>query len=176
MKNPPISRTPRLGNDNRPDGFPGEAELAALRGWYAGLSSRDSVGCYLESKMVSGVSTRGMIGNIRRKLISIARQRHRPDLVALLDHPENERAWHAKTVAHVIKTLRVATQPVPKITDDVSLWLSVRAANALYVQGIKTRGGWRCVSPGVGAGGRWSLGWEHKGHAKSKPSLRSTRN
>jgi hypothetical protein len=127
-----------LGNDKRPDGFPREAELAALRGWYAGLSSRDSVGRYLESQTVSGGSTLGMIGSIRRKLISIARQRHRPDLVALFDHPASERARHAKTVAHAIEALRMATHPVPRITDDVSQWLSVRAANARYVQGIKT--------------------------------------
>ncbi len=163
MKNLPISLPPRLENVKRPVGFPGEAELAALRGWYAGLSSRDSVGRYLESQKVSGGSTRGMIGSIRRKLISIARQRYRPDLVAQLDHPASERARHAKTVAHAIEALRMATQPVPRITDDVSLWLSVRAANALYVQGIKTlaqltvrvprRRRWWTVVPGLGAQG-----------------------
>ena len=46
MKNPPISLSPELGDGSGLDAFPGEAELAALRGWYAGLSSRKSVAHY----------------------------------------------------------------------------------------------------------------------------------
>jgi hypothetical protein len=104
-----------------------------------------------------------MIGSIRRQLINIARQRHRADLVVLLDHPAIERAQHARTVAHAIEALRIAPEPVPRITDDVSLWLSVRAANALYAQDIKTlaqltvrvprRRRWWKVVPGLGAQG-----------------------
>jgi site-specific recombinase XerD len=163
MKNLPMSLPPGLEKDERPDGFPGEAELAALRGWYAGLSSRKSVGRYLETQKVSGQSSRGMIGNIRRQLISIARQRHRFDLVALLDHPISERAQHARAVAHAIDTLRRAPEPVPRITDDVGLWLPDRSANALYSQDIKTltqltlrvprRRRWWTVVPGLGAKG-----------------------
>jgi hypothetical protein len=81
-----------------------------------------------------------MIGGIRRQLIRIACRRHRADLVALLDHPIGERAQHAKAVAHAIDALRTAPEPAPKITDDVSLWLSARSANALYAQDIKTLG------------------------------------
>ena len=77
MKNLPMSFSPELENDESPDSFPGEAELAALRGWYAGLSSRESVARYLETQKVSGQSSRGMIGGIRRQLIKIARRRHR---------------------------------------------------------------------------------------------------
>ena len=163
MKNLPMSPPPGLGNDKRADGFPGEAELAALRGWYAGLSSRESVARYLETQKVSGESSRGIIGGIRRQLTRIARRRHRSDLVALLDHPVNERAQHAKTVAHAIEALRIASEPTPKITDDVSLWLSVRATNALYAQDIKTlaqltvrvprRRRWWTMVPGLGAQG-----------------------
>jgi site-specific recombinase XerD len=163
MKNLPMSPPPGSGNDKRVDGFPGDAELAALRGWYAGLSSRASVARYLETQKVSGQSSRGVIGGIRRQLIQIASKRHRSDLVALLDHPANERARHARTVAHAIEALRIAPEPVPRITDDVNLWLSVRAANALYAQDIKTlaqltvrvprRRRWWTVVPGLGAQG-----------------------
>jgi hypothetical protein len=73
MKNLPMSLSPELENDRSPDSFPGEAELAALRGWYAGLSSRESVARYLETQKASGQSSRGMIGGIRRQLINIRR-------------------------------------------------------------------------------------------------------
>ena len=161
MKNPPISLSPELGDGSGLDAFPGEAELAALRGWYAGLSSRKSVAHYLDTHKVSGQSSRGMIGGIRRQLIRIARRRHRADLVALLDHPIGERVQHAKAVAHAIDALRTAPEPAPTITDDVSLWLSARSANALYAQDIKTlaqltvrvprRKRWWTAIPGLGS-------------------------
>ena len=138
MKNLPMSLSPTLGHDESLDAFPSESELAALRGWYAGLSSRECVARYLQTQKVLGQSSRGMIGGIRRQLISIARRRHRADLIALLDHPVSERAEHARTVSHAIDALRLAPEPTPRITDDVSLWLSARAANALYAQDIKT--------------------------------------
>ena len=163
MKNLPMSLLPTLGHDESLDPFPGEAELAALRGWYAGLSSRESVARYLETQKVSGQSSRGMIGGIRRQLISIARRRHRADLVVLLDHTESERAQHAMTVAHAIDALRLAPEPTPRITDDVRLWLPKRAANSLYAQDIKTlaqltvrvprRRRWWTMVPGLGAKG-----------------------
>ena len=163
MKNLPMSPLPGLGQDAGPDDFPGEAELAALRGWYAGLSSRESVARYLAAQKVSGQSSRGMIGQIRRRLISIAQQRHRADLADLLGHPDGERAQHTRSVARAIEALRAAPDPVPRITDDVSLWFTVRSANALYAQGIKTlaqltvrvprRRRWWTVVPGLGAKG-----------------------
>ena len=45
MKSPTISPVPEM--QALPDGFPGESELAALRAWYAGLSSREAVDRYL---------------------------------------------------------------------------------------------------------------------------------
>ena len=111
MKNPSISLSPELGDGSGLDAFPGEAELAALRGWYADLSSRKSVAHYLDTHKVSGQSSRGMIGGIRRQLIRIARRRHRADLVALLDHPIGERVQHAKAVAHAIDALRLNRLP-----------------------------------------------------------------
>jgi hypothetical protein len=163
MKTLPMSALPGLGKDAKPQAFPSEAELAALRGWYAGLSSRESVARYLAAQKVSGQSSRGMIGQIRRRLISIAHQRHRADLADLLGHPDGERAQHTRSVTRAIEALRAAPEPVPRITDDVSLWLSARSVNALYAQGIKTlaqltvrvprRRRWWTVVPGLGAKG-----------------------
>jgi site-specific recombinase XerD len=163
MKNLPMSALPGLSKDAKPQAFPSEAELAALRGWYAGLSSRESVARYLTAQKVSGQSSRGMIGQIRRQLISIAHQRHRADLADLLGHPDGERAQHTRSVTRAIEALRAAPEPVPRITDDVSLWVSARSVNALYAQGIKTlaqltvrvprRRRWWTVVPGLGAKG-----------------------
>ena len=121
-----------------PVGFPVESELAALRAWYAGLSSREAVDRYLPDRIPSGQSSRGMLGRIRLRLITLARERHRIDIADTLDQPVAERAAHAKAVAHAIETLRTAPRAVPRITDDVSLWLSSRSANALNALGIKT--------------------------------------
>ncbi|MBP8183769.1 MAG: integrase, partial [Rhodoferax sp.] len=158
-----MSALPGFSKDAKPQAFPSEAELAALRGWYAGLSSRESVARYLTAQKVSGQSSRGMIGQIRRQLISIAHQRHRADLADLLGHPDGERAQHTRSVTRAIEALRAAPEPVPRITDDVSLWLSARSVNALYAQGIKTlaqltvrvprRRRWWTVVPGLGAKG-----------------------
>ena len=89
--------------------------------------------------MPSGQSSRGMLGRIRQRLISLARERHRIDIADTLDHPVAERTARAKAVAHAIETLRTAPLAVPRITDDVSLWLSSRSANALTVIGALFR-------------------------------------
>jgi hypothetical protein len=60
--------------------FPDEAELAALRGWYAGLDARTAVARYLGDRRAAGASSRGVLGQIRRQLIAYAQVRHRPDL------------------------------------------------------------------------------------------------
>jgi site-specific recombinase XerD len=158
-----MSPPPESGTQSADDLFPGEAELAALRAWYAGLPSRESVARYLSARTVSGQSSRGLLGQIRHRLINIARQRHRADLADLLDHPVAERAKHARAVTHAIDTLRTAPKPIPRITDDVRQWLSVRSTNALYAQGIRTlaqlsvrvprRRRWWAVVPGLGAQG-----------------------
>jgi hypothetical protein len=145
------------------NGFPGESELAALHAWYAGLSSREAVDRYLPDRPATGQSSRGLLGRIRQRLISLARERHRIDIADTLDHPVAERIARAKAVAYAIETLRTASLPVPRITDDVSLWLSSRSANALNALGIKTlaqlsvrvprRRRWWTVMPGLGANG-----------------------
>ena len=161
MKSPTMLPRPEI--QDLPDGFPTQMELAALRAWYAGLSSRQAVDVYLSGRKATGQSSRGMLGEIRHRLIDIARQRHRADIAGLLTYPVAERSSHAKAIAYAIETLRATPQPVPRITDDVSLWLSARAANALNAQGIQTlaqlsvrvprRRRWWTVIAGLGAHG-----------------------
>ncbi|KVW12569.1 hypothetical protein WK92_24980 [Burkholderia ubonensis] len=50
--------------------FPDEAELAALRSWYAGLGARAAVARYLGDRRAVGASSRGVLGRIRRQLIA----------------------------------------------------------------------------------------------------------
>lgn len=118
--------------------FPDAAELAALRGWYAGLAARKSVEHFIPQKRVDGQSSRALITRIRHELIAYARLRHRPDLAELLAHPAVERLQRAKAVLAAIETLRLAPEPSPALTDDVSLWLPGRAAQALKSAGMTT--------------------------------------
>jgi hypothetical protein len=62
-----------------PISFPDDAELAALRGWYAGLDARAVVVRYLGDREIVGASARGVLGRIRRTLIAFATDRHRAD-------------------------------------------------------------------------------------------------
>ncbi|AMR79253.1 MULTISPECIES: phage integrase family protein [Cupriavidus] len=119
-------------------GFPDEAALAALRAWYAGLSSRAAVERYLAHAKAPGQSARGILGQIRRQLIAFAQHRQRADLADLLRHPMSERQQQASAVGHAIEILRSLPVPQPQVTDDIGLWLSPRAARALRAHGIQT--------------------------------------
>jgi hypothetical protein len=72
-----------LPADGTVPGFPDEAELAALRGWYAGLDARTAVARYLGDRRAVGTSSRGVLGRIRRQLIAYAQERHRADLAGV---------------------------------------------------------------------------------------------
>lgn len=144
-----------------PIGFPSNDELAALRAWYAGLSVRESVTRYLRSEKAKGQSARSMLTEVRRKLASFARSRHRFELLAVLQHPASERMARAKVVLATIEGLRGMQAPLPSITDPVADWLSGRAASALHRHGIRTladltvrvprRRRWWTEIPGIGA-------------------------
>ncbi len=144
-------------------GFPDTVELAALRAWYAGLSSREAVARYLVDRTLSGQSSRGLLGQIRRRLATFARQRHREDLAAVFEQPESIRTKRARAALDAIEQLRGMPVPVPMITDDISLWLSERSVRALNAHGIKTladltvrvprRRRWWATVPGLGVAG-----------------------
>lgn len=124
----PIDKTER--------GFPDEAELAALRSWYAGLDARAAVARYLGDRREAGTSSRGVLGRIRRRLVAFAQARHRRDLAGVfVDRPTKA---SADRVAGTIEMLRNLPEPVPMIADHVNLWLPARIAGALHAHGIWT--------------------------------------
>jgi integrase len=117
--------------------LPDADALAALRGWYAGLSSRDTVERYLPHALhTPDTSARGVVGRIRRQLAAFADERHRPDLVALFSHPVSERAERAAAVLHAITQLPGLANPEPQIADDIGRWLRPRAVRVLRAHGI----------------------------------------
>jgi site-specific recombinase XerD len=116
--------------------MPTDDELAALRAWYAGLSSRDAVKRFLPH--TTAKSSRGALGRIRRALIERAERLNRPELATALRHPEAERDAHAKAATHAIETLRHAQRSIPEIVDPVDRWFSPRAVRALQAFGIVT--------------------------------------
>jgi site-specific recombinase XerD len=134
MKMRPSSAT---GAPHPPE-FPDAACLAALRAWYAGLTTRAAVTRYLPDHKAAGQSARGILGRTRRQLIAFARSRQRADLAALFEHSLAERFEQAKVVTYAIEVLRVAPTPEPRISDDIGLWLSARAVAALRAHGIDT--------------------------------------
>lgn len=146
-----------------PADFPDAAALAALRAWYAGLSSREAVARYLGEVRDVGQSSRGVLGKIRLALTELARRRQRPDLAALFEHGAAQRAKWAKVVGSAIDTLRTLPAPQPSITDDIGQWLPTRAVTALRGQGIDTlaaltvriprRRRWWANVPGLGPAG-----------------------
>ncbi len=145
------------------DEFPDSAELAALRAWHEGLSSREAVTQYLGERKLSGQSSRGLLGQIRRRLALFARQRNREDLATVFEQPESERALQVRAATTAIEQLRGMPLPAPQITDDISLWLSERSVRALNAHGIKTladltvrvprRRRWWAAVPGLGVSG-----------------------
>ncbi|MDI9700812.1 site-specific integrase [Burkholderia cenocepacia] len=121
--------------ETEPAGFPDDAELAALRAWYAGLDARAAVARYLGDRTAPGMSARGVLGRIRRALVAFATSRRRPDLAQAFDERS---AASADTVAHAIETLRHLPAPQPHIADDIDQWLPQRVVVALQAHGIRT--------------------------------------
>ncbi|MEX3973798.1 phage integrase family protein [Paraburkholderia caribensis] len=157
------TRAAAPGPESQTVPFPDADQLAALRGWYAGMSSRAAVERYLPHGRAFGESARGILSAVRRQLIAFALERQRADLAGLLQHPANERTARARPVAHAIELLRSLPVPQPQISDDIGLWLTPRAARVLHACGMDTladltvrvprrRGWWRTV-PGLGRTG-----------------------
>jgi site-specific recombinase XerD len=115
-----------------PTAMPDAASLAAVRAWYGGASSRDAVVRYCPDAIEGGRSARGVLGQVRRRLAELARQRHRDDLVALFLCDAAQRTRHAKSVARALPI------PEPQVSDAIDLWLPARAVAALHAHGIAT--------------------------------------
>ncbi|WP_322027125.1 site-specific integrase [Burkholderia sp. BCC1977] len=121
--------------ETEPLRFPDDAELAALRGWYAGLDARVAVARYLGERKLPGTSARGVLGRIRGTLIAYATSRQRTDLIKVFGERS---ATSADTVARAIETLRNLPVPEPHIADAVDQWLPPRVVAALRAHGIRT--------------------------------------
>jgi len=158
MKTHDTSATPSTAPE--PPTFPDATSLAALRAWYAGVSTRKAVERYLSDRENSSQSARGVLGAVRRQLIAFAQSRHRPDLAALFQHRDAERLQRAQAVGQAIEALRLQPLPQPRISDDIDLWFSPRAVRTLRTQGIVTladltvriprRRRWWTAVPGLG--------------------------
>lgn len=122
--------------DDMGPGLPDEAELAALRGWYAGLDARASVARYLGERRAGGASSRGVLGQIRRQLVAYALVRRRADLAAAFVTRPTKTS--GECVARTIELLRNLPAPSPSITDEIEMWLSPRIVAALHAHGILT--------------------------------------
>lgn len=131
-----IAQVPAAAPD--PIGLPTADELAALRGWYAGLPSRATVERYLGARRATGASSRAMISAIRRQLVRFARSRHREDLVELLGHPPAERIQRARGVLAALELLPTLPRPQPLVTDEVAAWFAPRLARTLQRAGLRT--------------------------------------
>jgi hypothetical protein len=122
--------------------FPSADALAALRAWYAGLSSREAVRRFLPNALnalnAPMKSSRGAIARIRRQLVDRAEHVKRTDLADVLRHPIETREQHAQAAAQAIEALRHARPPVPDIVDPVEHWFSPRTVRALHAYGIVT--------------------------------------
>ena len=125
-------------HQDAPAGFPSLGELAALRAWYEGVSSREAVDRYLGAQRTKGESSRGVIRRIRQELIAFARIRHHADLVELLDHPDSQKSALSRKVIQAIDYLRNAPVPEPLVTDDIGKWFPARTCQALQAHGIRT--------------------------------------
>lgn len=62
--------------ETEPVTFPDDAELAALRAWYAGLDARAAVARYLSECKALGAFARGVLGRICRTLVAVATSFH----------------------------------------------------------------------------------------------------
>lgn len=139
MRHTAECRAPSSRNIASTSSLPDADALAALRGWYAGLSSRETVERYLPHVLLaSGASARGILGRIRRQLAAFAHERHRPDLVALFSHPLSERTERGAAALHAITLLPGLANAEPKIADNIGQWLRPRAVRVLRAHGIVT--------------------------------------
>lgn len=160
MKKHQALLAPQIQEASSSSAWPSSDELAALRAWFAGLSSKDAVQQYLSQSRATGQSSRSIIGNIKRRVVTLAIGRGRIDLVELLKTPAANRTKHAKRIGHLIDESRALPTAAPLITDGVGRWLSPRIANALLRERIHTladltvrvprRRQWWVVVPGLG--------------------------
>lgn len=115
--------------------FPNDAELTALRAWYAGLDARAAVARYLGDRKAPRASARGVLGRVRRALIAYARSRHRDDMADAFGERSDT---SADTVARAIGMLRNLPVPEPHIADGIDQWLAAGTRRRQPLQCIRS--------------------------------------
>jgi hypothetical protein len=130
----PNARLPAPG----PSPWPSQAELAALRAFHSGLSTRAAVERYAPQLRAKGVSARGVLGRIRRSILAEAARRHRRDLVGVLERAGADASLSSRQLQRALDALAQSQAPVPKITDAVAAWFDPRIARALAASSIET--------------------------------------
>lgn len=159
MKSCPLAQ----GTRETANSFPGASALAALRAWYAGMSTADAVAQYLRHSIERGLSSRVVLTDIRRQLEGHARRCRRDDLAQLIRHPASERQKRGRAVMAAIDELRGLSVPQPLVTDAIERWLPLRLAKPMRDHGLRTladltvrvprRRRWWTAVPGLGATG-----------------------
>lgn len=149
-------------SSSTPVGFPDADSLAALRGWYAGLSSRAAVEHYGGTQGRRSISARDAgaypppAHRFRQQPPPAGSGRRVPA------RPE-ERQGRAGAVERAIRLLPTLPAPKPQISDSIDQWLSPRTVRALQAYGIHTlsaltvriprrRGWWKAIE-GLGMTG-----------------------
>lgn len=137
--------------------WPSVAELAALRGFHAGLESRAAVDKFLPEVLVKEQSARGVLGDIRRALLQHSNLRHRSDLCPTLERAGLDRSLTARQLQRAVDNLEASAVPAPIITDEVARWFSPRVTRVLKKRSIVTladltvriprlKGWWRSIA------------------------------
>jgi site-specific recombinase XerD len=147
----------------KPPLFPDASELAAVRAWFAGLSSANAVARYLPVTLPGQLSARSRVSRIRRQLAEFARSRQRTDLAKLFEVSEGARTSVADAAILGMDILRNLDIPNPQIYDEIDRWLSPASVAALKAIKIATladltvriprRKQWWVVVPGLGVAG-----------------------
>lgn len=159
MKSSPLAQ----GAEETAHSFPSASAVAALRAWYAGMSTTNAIAQYLPHGIEGGRSSRAVLTEIRQQLEGHARRCRREDLAQLIRHPASVRLHRAGAVTAAIDELRGLSAPLPLVTDAIERWLPRRLAQPMLEHGLRTladltvriprRRRWWTAVPGLGATG-----------------------
>jgi integrase len=119
--------------------LPSTAELAAFRAYLQGIDPKACVDRFIPELLTAGRNARGILGAIRRSLVSATKQRHRAEWADRIIQvaPQSSKRM-LREIEFILRELPSAPIPVPQLDDAVSKWLIERTANALTNAGIYT--------------------------------------
>lgn len=112
--------------------------LAALRARLTGVPAAQAVERYLPQRSGAGRTARGVLGDVRREVVSFARSRARADVADAIG------AWQIRTLQQrtalelALEEVRYLPVTPPLLGDPLSKWLPPRLAAPLQAQGLTT--------------------------------------